>query len=130
MTKLCFELQLDRLKRRFGEKPFDIEFTKLVHTEMKDLSDDEYTHVVETLIGSRTPKNPPLIVDFREQRAQIERVRLAKKAVAVTDLLTYKGQAMEDVLERLGFAGCKTLHEAVERQAAKLRGEKSDEVSP
>ncbi len=78
MTQIFFLSQIDRLKRRFGEKHFDIEFIKLVGQEVNSMSDMGLQRFVDVMIGSRTHNKPPLLSEFREARLNEEKQRLSR----------------------------------------------------
>lgn len=78
MTEIFFLSQIDRLKRRFGEKHFDIEFIKLVGREVKTMSDEGLQRFVDVMIGSRTHHKPPLLTDFMEARLNEEKLSLSR----------------------------------------------------
>ncbi len=67
--------QLERLKRRFGEKNFDAEFIKLVANEVRTMQPYDFIKQCDAWIGSRPPNKPPLLTDFREARLASEKTK-------------------------------------------------------
>jgi hypothetical protein len=68
MTLDEYRDQIERMKRRFGQKAFDEEFIKLVWREVKDMSQYDFVRTADVMIGTRNHTRPPSIVDFREAR--------------------------------------------------------------
>lgn len=75
MTESHFSQQLTRLQENFGRTAYSTERTKLLWREVKDLSPEWLTGVVDSFIGSM--RHAPLIPDFSEQ-ASTERERLRR----------------------------------------------------
>lgn len=61
-----FDAQITRLKLRFGEKAFDLEFKKRLFKSHGFYSVDEFARIVDRIIESRPHTRPPLLADFRE----------------------------------------------------------------
>ena len=68
MNQIFFKKQIERLKARFGEKAFDVEFVTLVAHEVHEMSEMGFARTVDVFIGSRTANKPPLLSEFREAR--------------------------------------------------------------
>lgn len=127
MTQPCFETQIERLRVRFGKNAFDPEICVLIGIECRNLSDADFFDLVSTLIGTRAHNRPPLVTDFRELRLQIEKRALAQKLDSASTAFKKSDAKIEDVLERQGFLGCRSLHEAIQNEAKKLRIIKQDD---
>jgi hypothetical protein len=119
MTKECFDVQVTRLKLRFGEKAFDPEFIRLISREMFELSNDQFISIIDTMIGSRKHTDPPTIVHFREMRSQTEKQELSKLTHWVAQAFN-KDLPLKDVLQK-HYAGCETLAEAIEIEKIKIK---------
>lgn len=75
MTAEFFKEQIQRLKSRFGEKAFDREFCDLIAAKVKFMSDESFVSLVNFIIGSRKPNDPPLIEDFAKPAGDARRER-------------------------------------------------------
>jgi hypothetical protein len=117
MTRENFDEQLSRLRFRFGDRNFDPEFIKLLAKEVQSMPDHDLTRMVSDFIGSRPATRPPLLVDFREARIQIEKYKFTREvqgaADAVFDWAKQKG--LKAFLDE-NYPGCKSLWEAVQVQ--------------
>lgn len=114
MTEDFFNDQVVRLKIRFGNKPFDYEFQRLVAAEVKFMSDKDFLDLVNFLIAMRPATKPPLLQDFRDGRINAEKKLLERNingAIHVTNGEWPNG--LKKVLEK-DFPGCSSIKEAVE----------------
>ncbi len=122
MTQEFFLRQIDRLKRRFGDKNFDVEFIRLVSQEVKTLSELGFQRAVDIWIGSRSPHKPPLLSEFREARLNEEKTRLERDANQVTQ--SFNSPARDGGLKKVlkeQFGNVSSVKEAVELIRLKKR---------
>lgn len=103
-----------RLIDRFGERNFSKEFSLLVALECKNLPDNAFVDLVNAMIGSRRPNNPPLISDFRNARLSYERRIFERDTSGALRALDIPWQNGLQAYLAKEFPGCKTLNEAVE----------------
>lgn len=115
MTEIFFVSQIERLKRRFGEKHFDIEFIKLVSHEARAMSDTGFQRAVDIWIGSRTHLKPPLLSEFREAKLNEERIRLENTIRGANTVLSHpaKQEGLKRILKEQ-YAGVSSVTEAVD----------------
>lgn len=73
MTQLFYVEQIDRLRRRFGAKAFDVEIVKILGREVSSLPEDFFKRSIDTWIASRKTSNPPMLAEFRECRLAFEK---------------------------------------------------------
>ncbi len=107
--------QLERLKRRFGDKNFDPEFIKLVANEVRIMTDYDFIKFCDVMIGTRSPNKPPLISDFREARIAAEKAsfnRMVSDGAKIFDHPA-KGDGLKKVLKEL-FGNSSSVTDAIE----------------
>lgn len=124
--------QLERLKRRFGEKNFDPEFIKLVANEVRAMTDYDFVRFCDVLIGTRSPNRPPLISDFREARIAADKASFARMVSDGAKILEHpaKGDGLKKVLKEQ-FGNVLSVTDAIEwkrmqNQIAKANGNDSE----
>lgn len=129
MTEIFFLSQIDRLKRRFGEKHFDMEFVKLASFEAHKMSDEWFQRAVDAWVGSRSVSKPPLIAEFKEAKLKEEKYRLdniTKEAARSLDL-----PAQNDSLKKIlkdQFGGTTSVKEAIEWIQLQNRLREADDI--
>lgn len=126
MTSDCFENQLKRLIARFGDKSFDSEFTRLVGREMSSTPNDDFIRIVDTMIGTRPAHKPPLLTDFREQRLQCEKDRLAKESRWAAEEIERSRVNLPDILEK-HYGKISSIKEAIEIERLKIKAQQADD---
>ncbi len=130
MTEIFFITQIDRLKRRFGEKHFDIEFTKLAAIEVRSMSEMGLQRAVDVWIGSRPNHKAPLLSEFREARLNEERFTLernARGAIQAIDAPASRG--LKNILEEQ-YGNVTSVVEAIEYVKLKKQIEKANGGPP
>ncbi len=107
--------QLERLKRRFGEKNFDPEFIKLVANEVRYMNDYDFVRFCDVLIGTRSPNKPPLISDFREARLAADKAKFNFMVADGAKILDHpaKGDGLKKVLKEQ-YGNCENVTDAIE----------------
>ncbi len=107
--------QIERLKRRFGEKNFDAEFIKLIANEVRYMADYDFIKFCDVLIGSRTPNKPPLLSDFREARLAYEKYHLDRITSDSAKILEHpaKGDGLKKILKEQ-YGNVSNITEAIE----------------
>lgn len=129
MTEIFYITQIDRLKRRFGDKNFDAEFIKLAGFEAKLMSDTWFQKTVDTWIGSRAPNKPPLLSEFKEARLSEERIRLNNMTRDAGQVLSHpaKAEGLKKILKEQ-FGNAQSVMDAVEllRLKKELKNENND----
>lgn len=122
MTSQFFEEQIERLKSRFTPRPFDAEFVRLVSSCVATMENEDFRQMVDTFIGTRAANKPPLLVDFREGRIQVEKNKFKRTVIGATRAMSgFANSTVKEALTRHGFSGCKSINEAVEVQKEKQR---------
>lgn len=99
MTEMYFISQIDRLKRRFGERHFDPEFVKLCALESHTMSDLALQRAVDVWIGNRSHNKPPLLSDFREVRLSEEKLRMNRDINHATSVIKQGSGGLKSVLK-------------------------------
>ncbi len=79
MTNQFFQTQIDRLKERFGERAFDMQFSKILWMMLDDMDAADFEKMVSTMIANRRHTNPPLEVDFREGYLAIKKIKFTRE---------------------------------------------------
>ncbi len=107
--------QLERLKRRFGDKNFDAEFIKLVANEVRIMTDYDFIKFCDVMIGTRSPNKPPLISDFREARIAAEKASFTRMVSDGAKILDHpaKGDGLKKVLKEQ-FGNVSSVTDAIE----------------
>ena len=107
--------QLERLKRRFGDKNFDAEFIKLVANEVRIMTDYDFIKFCDVMIGTRSPNKPPLISDFREARIAAEKASFTRMLSDGAKILDHpaKGDGLKKVLKEQ-FGNVSSVTDAIE----------------
>lgn len=116
MTQAFFITQMDRLKRRFGEKNFDAEFMRLASHEVSKMSEQAFQKAVDIWIGNRKTHDYPLIANFTEARLAEEKRELGLVAWQAAKAMT-SGSVDKEGLKRIlkeEFGGCLTVADAIE----------------
>ncbi len=127
MTNPCWLNQKARLIDRFGERNFSKEFSLLVAIECNSMPDQAFVDLVNVLIGSRKPNDPPLIANFRDARLAYERRQFDRDVHGATR--AWNGPARFMGLKAYlakDFPGCKSLSEAVEVRRLQIRVARAD----
>lgn len=118
MNPLLFQAQMQRLITRFGQKAFDPEFSKLVWSEVRDMSEPGFVRFCDVLIGSRTAHKPPLLSEFREARMNEQKLKFENEVRDAAQSLRRAPAEMREhlrkLLEKEMGAGIETLSDAVE----------------
>lgn len=70
MTDEQFALQVDRLKLAFGPKAFDAQRLYLIQNSIRSVEYQEFIRIVNRLIATKRPNDPPLPKDFMEYAAK------------------------------------------------------------
>jgi len=120
--------QLERLKRRFGEKNFDHEFIKLVANEVRSMADYDFVKFCDVLIGTRPPNKPPLISDFREARIRSEKIKFdfMTSSLAKTLADPAKHEGLKKVLKEQ-YGNVTSVNEAIEYKRLQDQLKKADD---
>lgn len=126
MTEEFFLPQILRLRARFGQKAFDNEFSRLLASEMKDVSDQDFLTIVNRMLSERKHTNPPVMMDFREAKHRLSQGRFnAEVDRTATNLFWPAGSLGRALHEH--YPGAKDLKEAMEIARLKQRIKKADD---
>lgn len=129
MNQICFKEHVERLKQRFGEKAFDLQFVQLIWPEVRDLTEPEFVGLVNFFLGSRTATRPPLVPDFKEGVITIQKKNFQQDLNGAMKSLTKewpKGSLRRALDANPDWKGCKTAWEAVQVQILKNRVKEAD----
>ena len=102
---------MERIIDTFGQENYGRERMKLIHEEMKPLTDRELVRAVTELIATVPTKYPPLIPRFREAKLEAFKRRFNKDVEQVTEKLD-KRSGLAEALEKLG---AKSLADAIKK---------------
>lgn len=122
MNSAFFQMQVNRLITRFGQKALDPEFIKLAWREVHDMSETGFARFVDVMIGSRTANKPPLLSEFREARINEQKRKFDEDirgaAQALRKVPPEMRKHLKDLLMR-EYGGCDGVIDALE--VAKFR---------
>ena len=127
MTPDCFDVQIKRLKMRFGEKAFDPEFVKLVGAEVSSMSNRDFQDIVDIMISTRGHTRPPLITEFKEARLRKEKYKFNYEVQGAVNTLSKTTKKLKDILEENGYNGCDSVLDAVNEEVFKNQIKKADQ---
>ncbi len=129
MTEIYFISQIDRLKRRFGDKNFDPEFIRLASFDAHKMSDSWFQRAVDVWIGSRPVSKPPLIADFKEAMLKEEKFRLDNIARDANKAIERpaNGDGLKKILKDQ-FGGTNSVKDAIEYIKLQNRLLEADDV--
>lgn len=115
MTQTFFVTQMERLKRRFGEKHFDAEFVRLASNEVGKMSERAFERTVDIWIGNRKIHDPPLMALFIEARCAEEKSNLAHSARGALHVVNGPAQfgGLKALLKEQ-FENCTSVNDAVD----------------
>lgn len=114
MTEVFFVTQIDRLKRRFGEKHFDVEFMKLASFEVAKMSEMGFRRAVDVWIGSRSHNKPPLLSEFREAKLNEDKQKLSSDANYANEVFNSGWHSGLNKILREQYGNVTSVNEAVE----------------
>lgn len=114
MTHETWLLQKARMIDRFGERNFSKEFSLLVSLECRPLPDDVFVQMVNAMIGSRRPNDPPLIRDFRDARLAWAKRNFERDLQGAERAVNGPAQGGLKLYLVRNFPGCDTLDQAAE----------------
>lgn len=120
MTLIEFRDQIERFKKRFGEKAFDEEFIKLVWREVKDMPAHAFERTADVMIGARKHTDPPRVTDFREARLNAQKNAFDREVAGAANILRHPtlSKPLAEVLKR-DFGAVDSVKDALE--IARLR---------
>ena len=123
--------QLERLKRRFGEKNFDPEFIKLVANEVRTMTDYDFIRCCDVWIGTRNPNKPPLIADFREARIAADKAAFTRVVSDGTKILDHPatGDGLKKILKEQ-FGNVLNVTDAIEWKRMQNQIDKANGKDP
>lgn len=126
VTEIYYLSQIERLKRRFGERHFDPEFIKLVALEAHQMSDLGFQRTVDVMIGSRTANKPPLLSDFREARRNEEKHQFDNMTRAAAQVLSLpaKTDGLKKILKEQ-YGNAESVNDAIDLVKFRKRMEES-----
>lgn len=116
-----------RLVDRFGERSFSKEFSLLVAIECRPLPDQDFVQMVNAMIGSRRPNDPPLIADFRNARHAWERRVFERDLAGAERAMDMPAKDGLKLYLAKKFPGCKSLNAAVEVRRLQIQVQKADD---
>lgn len=92
-------VQIDRLIVKWP-RAFDEETVKLIKREVLEMSDADFTYMVDHFLGTRPHTRPPLMPDFREARLAIEKTRFTKTVKQAARAVEQEGErrAVKDLM--------------------------------
>ena len=130
MTNEFWNHQKSRLIDRFGPRNFSPEFSVLVALECKTMPDDAFLSIVNALIGSRKPNDPPLIRDFRDARLAYERREYERNLYGAARMMNEPARhvGLKSYLAS-AFPGCKTINEAVEVRRLEIQVQQAENAN-
>lgn len=84
MIPQIFNDNVVRLQNRYGTQVFDVEFSKILWMEVRDIPDKNFKRMIDLMIGEfPNPAWPPKMSDFRNfANAQRQALRAAETADA------------------------------------------------
>lgn len=117
MTPEFFVSQISRMKQRFSERAFDIEFTKLVGREVSQMSNEDFLRLVDVMVGGRKHTMPPTLTDFREMRLGIEKQSFNRDVQGAARAMNtqWTSNGLQAFLDG-EYPGAKTLNDAKDIQ--------------
>lgn len=95
-----FEMQLDRLRERFGKQTYTAEFVKILWREVSNLADSDFICMVDRFIGDS--RQAPIMPDFRDALSFIrEKQSLReKKEFSQTTKSAFENITLVDFIKR------------------------------
>ncbi len=121
MSEKLFNVQIDRLKMRFGKGAFDEEFVDLVAKEVLGMTGTAFGVLADFLIGTRPKHKAPLIIDFREGRLHYEKKHFNATVRAAAEAISDSTVSPDGLKKCLDSREAKTLYEAVEKERIRQR---------
>ena len=121
MTEITWNTQKARLIDRFGDRNFSKEFSLMVAVECRSMPDVAFVDMVNAMIGSRRPNDPPLILNFREGRLAFEKRRFEADVNGAINTVNKSWPIGLKAYLAKEFPGCKTLNEAIEVRKLEIR---------
>lgn len=127
MIQEVFNKQIDRLKVRFNEKHFDLEFTRLAWLEVKAMSESRFIWQVNTWLGSKPVNKPPMMAEFTEARLAEEKLKRSGEAAAASRAFHSRDTKPISEVLKPHFGQVTSIQEALEIARMKIRTQNGED---